>query len=292
MTILVFGQNGQVARELMKLSSATQPILALNRDSADLSDPQACAEAIENIKPVAVINAAAYTAVDAAEADEHLAMRINADAPEAMAKAAAAMKIPFVQISTDYVFDGSGLSPRTPDSACAPLGVYGRSKAIGEDAIRTAGGTYAILRTSWVFSAHGNNFVKTMLRLSETRDSLDIVDDQVGGPTAASAIARACLMIASTLISDPSKTGTYHYSGTPDVSWKDFACEIFERAGRGIKVRGIPTSAYVTAAKRPMNSKLDCQSTITTFGLPQPEWHADLNQVLDDLGVDKMMEEL
>jgi dTDP-4-dehydrorhamnose reductase len=292
MTVLVFGQNGQVARELAKLSTPARPIKSLNRDEADLSDPDACAKAINHHRPAAVINAAAYTAVDAAESEENLATRINAEAPSAMAKATAAAGIPFVQISTDYVFDGGSLSAWQPESPCAPLGVYGRSKQSGESAIRAAGGTYAIVRTSWVFSAHGNNFVKTMLRLSETHSTIDIVDDQIGGPTAASAIAAACLTIATSLISDPSKTGTYHFSGSPDVSWKDFAIEVFQRAGRSVEARGIPTSAYPTAAKRPMNSRLDCLSTKTAFGISQPDWRADLGQVLDDLGVNKMVGEL
>lgn len=180
--ILVFGQTGQVAREL---AARVPEALFLGRDAADLSDPDACAAALRAAAPSAVINAAAYTAVDRAEAEEDLATRINGAAPGAMAVAAAELGVPFVHISTDYVFDGAGTAPFAPDAPVGPLGAYGRSKLAGEEAVRAVGGVHAILRTSWVVSAHGGNFVKTMLRLGAERDSLSIVADQVGGPTAA-----------------------------------------------------------------------------------------------------------
>ena len=191
--ILVFGKTGQVANELQRLSGVT----ALGREDVDLSDPAACAVAIREHAPKAVINAAAYTAVDRAEEEEHLATVINGDAPTAMAKACAELGIPLVHISTDYVFNGTGNTPYRPDDATEPQNAYGRSKLAGEIGIRNSRAVYAILRTSWVVSAHGTNFVKTMLRLSETRDALNVVSDQIGGPTPARDIAAACLQIAN-----------------------------------------------------------------------------------------------
>ena len=191
--------------------------------------------------------------------------------------------IPFVQISTDYVFDGAGQSPRLPGDATAPLGAYGRTKLAGEDAVRAAGGDHAILRTSWVYSAHGANFVKTMLRLGAERDRLTIVADQIGGPTPARAIAEACVAIAGQLRQDPEKAGTYHFAGAPDTSWADFARAIFAEAGLPCTVEDIPSSAYPTPAKRPLNSRINCSTTETVFGLPRPDWRAGLRDALADL---------
>ncbi|NCQ23984.1 MAG: dTDP-4-dehydrorhamnose reductase [Rhodobacteraceae bacterium CG17_big_fil_post_rev_8_21_14_2_50_63_15] len=280
MTLLIFGQTGQVARELAALRPEA---LFLGRDQANLEDPVACAAAIRAQKPDAVINAAAYTAVDRAESEEALAMRVNAAAPGAMAGACAMLGIPFVQISTDYVFDGGGRSPRKPTDPVAPQNAYGRSKRAGEEAVQAAAGTYAILRTSWVFSAHGGNFVKTMLRLSETRDALGIVEDQIGGPTPAADIARACLLIMDQLSTDPGKRGIYHFSGAPDVSWLNFAKAIFAEARRSVVVTGIPTADYPTPARRPLNSRLDCQSTLDVFGIERPDWRTGLRTCLKQL---------
>ena len=277
--LMVFGQSGQVATELRRLAPDA---LFLDRAQADLSDPAACAAAIAAHRPRAVINAAAWTAVDKAEAEEPAAHVVNADSPGAMARACAALGIPLVHISTDYVFDGAGSVPFKPADTTGPLGAYGRTKLAGEEAVRASGATHAILRTSWVFSAHGANFVKTMLRLSETRDTLTVVADQVGGPTPARAIAQACLTMAEALIRDPGKSGTYHLSGAPDVSWADFARAIMAQAGRAVTVTDIPTSAYPTPARRPANSRLDC-ATLATFGLDRPDWRADLAQVLTEL---------
>ena len=279
--ILVFGRTGQVATELQALAPEA---LFLGRDAADLSDPEVCAAAIEAHAPTAVINTAAYTAVDKAEEEEALATVINGAAPGAMARACAARAIPFVHISTDYVFDGTGTRPWHPQDPVAPQNAYGRSKLAGEQAIAAAGGTHAILRTSWVFSAHGANFVKTMLRLSETRDALNVVEDQIGGPTPADAIAAACLRIASGLAEAPGKAGVYHFSGAPDASWKDFATEIFARAGRQVAVTGIPTTQFPTPASRPLNSRMDCSATQAAFGVPRPDWRAGLDRALTALG--------
>lgn len=278
--ILVFGKTGQVATELQSLVPDAQ--FACRAD-ADLTEPAACAALIEKIKPSAVINAAAYTAVDKAEDDEATAALVNGAAPAAMAKACASLDIPFVHISTDYVFDGSGNTPFVTDHPTAPLGAYGRTKRDGENGVRAAGGRFAILRTSWVFSAHGNNFLKTMLRLGTEREVLKIVADQVGGPTPARTIAAACLKIASQLESAPAKSGTYHFSGAPDVSWADFARDIFKQAGLTCEVTDIPTIAYPTPAKRPANSRVDCSSTRETFGIERPDWRRDVLTIVNEL---------
>jgi dTDP-4-dehydrorhamnose reductase len=279
MRILVFGRTGQVATELRRQADVT----ALGRDAADLGDPGACAAAVDAHAPDAVINAAAWTAVDAAETDEALATTINGAAPGAIARACAVRGIPFVHLSTDYVFDGTGDAPWRPEDPTGPLGAYGRGKLAGEGAVRTAGGAHAIVRTSWVFSAHGGNFVKTMLRLSATRDALSLVADQIGGPTAAADIAAACLTMAARLREDPSLSGTYHYSGAPDVSWADFARAIFATTGRDVAVTDIPAADYPTAAARPANSRLDCTSTGAAFGIERPDWRASLHRVLMEL---------
>lgn len=280
MKLLVFGKTGQVARELILQGSAHE-ITALGRDQADLSDPKACAAIIAQSDADAVINAAAYTAVDKAEEEEDLATLINGDTPGAMARACAAKGIPFLHVSTDYVFDGTGETLWSPSDSVAPQNAYGRSKLAGEEAVRAAGGTHLILRISWVFSAHGGNFVKTMLRLSETRDQLTIVADQVGGPTAARDIAKALLAIAPQI--ETRQGGTYHFAGQPSVSWADFAREIFLKSGRATQVTDIPTSNYPTPATRPLNSRMDCADLTTDFGVAIPDWRDALDEVLRDL---------
>lgn len=280
MTVLVFGRSGQVATELHALVPTA---ICLGRDSVDLAQPESAAEAILAHRPQAVVNAAAWTAVDKAEDEEAAATVINAEAPASMARACAALDIPLVHISTDYVFDGTGSAPFRPDDAPRPLGAYGRSKLLGEAGVRAAGGRHVILRTSWVFSAHGSNFLKTMLRLGRERDSLNVVADQIGGPTPARAIARACLTIAARLADAPETSGTYHLAGAPDTSWADFAREIMRAAGLPCRINDIPTSAYPTPARRPANSRLDC-STLATFGLSRPDWKAAVGITLKELG--------
>ncbi len=280
MSILVFGRTGQVGHELARLEGTR----CLDRAGADLSDPGACGDAIRAATPAAVINAAAYTGVDKAEQEEALATRINGEAPGVMAAVCADMAIPFVSISTDYVFDGGGSAPRMPGDATGPLGAYGRSKLAGEQAIAAAGGTCAVLRTSWVVSAQGANFVRTMLRLGAEREHLNIVADQIGAPTPARDIARACLHMAKTLITEPDKGGTHHFAGTPDVSWADFAREIFAQAGIACAVNDIPSSDYPTPAMRPLNSRLDCTATGAVFGLDRPDWRTGLRDILRELG--------
>ncbi|MFY9211430.1 MAG: dTDP-4-dehydrorhamnose reductase [Aestuariivita sp.] len=280
MRVLVFGQSGQVARELAALASGDLMVLSLGRAKADLEDPGACVDHIASTDADIVINAAAYTAVDAAEEHEAIATRINGKTPGAMAEAAAARGLPFLHISTDYVFDGTGETPFKPADPTAPLSAYGRSKRAGEIAIAAAGGVHAILRTSWVFSAHGSNFVKTMLRLSESRDSLNVVDDQIGGPTPADDIARTLIRMARAL-KDGQGGGIYHYAGAPVASWADFARETFSQAGRRTAVQGIPSSEYPTLAARPLNSRLDCATLKTDFGITQPDWKAGLTRAIE-----------
>jgi len=278
MKLLVFGKTGQVATELGRYPG----VITLGRDQADLSDPAACAAVIASTKADAVINAAAYTAVDRAKEEEALAHLINAKAPGAMAEAAAKRALPFLHISTDYVFDGSGTVPRTPDAPTAPINAYGRTKLAGEDAVRAAKGAHVILRTSWVFSAHGNNFVKTMLRLADSRDALNVVDDQIGGPTPARGIAEALIVMAKAL-KQGHIGGTYHYAGEPLVSWAGFARETFAQAGRAVDVTGIATSDWPTPAPRPLNSRLDCASLTADFAITPPDWKAALADVIREL---------
>jgi len=276
--ILVFGKTGQVATELQRQAE----VVALGRDQADLFDPQACAAIIADLKPNAVINAAAYTAVDTAEEEEATAQTINAAAPGAMAGACTHLDIPFLHISTDYVFDGTGPRAWVETDPVSPQNAYGRTKLAGEQAVRSTGANHIILRTAWVFSAHGNNFVKTMLRLSETRDALSVVNDQIGGPTPAADIA-ATLLTLTRAMQDGAKGGTYHYAGDSHTSWAGFAKSIFAQAGRDVTVTGIPSSDYPTPASRPLNSRLDCAKLASDFGITPADWQAGLAAVLKDL---------
>jgi dTDP-4-dehydrorhamnose reductase len=284
MRLLVFGATGQVARALAARAGPDLGVDCLGRDRADLADPAGCAACIAGAEVDAVINAAAYTAVDRAESEAALAQVVNGDAPGAMARVAAARGLPFLHVSTDYVFDGSGTRPWPVDAAPAPLGVYGRSKLAGEVAVRGAGGQgAAILRTSWVFSATGTNFVKTMLRLGRERGALRVVADQIGGPTPAGGIADALITMARAMgAGHPG--GTWHLAGAPDTSWAGFAREIFAQAGIACDVTDIATADYPTPAARPLNSRLDCAALTADFGIPRPDWRAGLTTVLHELG--------
>ncbi len=279
MRVLVFGQSGQVARELQRWDGVT----ALTRAEADLTDPQACARIIADSDADVILNAAAYTNVDGAETDRETAYAVNAQAPTAMAHAAAKRGLPFLHISTDYVFDGSGEAAWQEQNQTGPLGIYGVSKLEGEKGVRAANAAHVILRTSWVVSAHGKNFVKTMLRLGAERDTLTVVADQIGGPTPARAIAAALMEIAAQLCADPAKSGTYHFAGAPDISWAGFAREIFDQAKLGCSVTDIPTTDFPTPAQRPLNSRLDCTSLSKVFGISRPDWRIGLADILKDL---------
>lgn len=279
MRLLVYGATGQVARELARRAPGA---VFLGRDRADFTDPDAVAAPVTEGWD-AVINAVAYTAVDRAEAEAELARAVNATAPGRIAAACAARGIPFLHISTDYVFDGSGDRPWHPDDPTGPLSTYGATKLAGEDAVRAAGGPQAILRTSWVFSAHGASFVKTMLRLGAEREELRVVADQWGGPTPAADIAAALLRMAEVLRGDPGAGGTHHFAGAPDTTWAGFAREIMAQAHLPCRIVDIPTADYPTPARRPLNSRLDCTSLTESFGIARPDWRAGLAAVLKEL---------
>lgn len=279
MRLLIFGKTGQVARELQRLAPDAT---FMGRNEADLLNPAACARAITATDASAVINAAAWTAVDKAETEEAAATVVNGAAPAAMARVAAAKGIPFLHISTDYVFDGAGDQPFTPDYHTAPQNAYGRSKLAGEQGVRAAGGPHLILRTSWVVSAHGANFVKTMLRLGAERETLNVVANQIGGPTPAAAIADALLTAAKSMIQG-APGGTHHFSGTPDTSWAGFARAIMTEANLPCQINDIPTTEYPTPAKRPLNSRLDCSAFTSAFGIPRPDWRLGLKAIVKEL---------
>lgn len=279
MRLLVFGKGGQLSTELARRLPPGITARFLGQDEADLAHPQACAAQIGACD--AVINAAAWTAVDKAEAEEAAAQVVNAEAPATMARECAAQGLPFLHVSTDYVFNGEGSTPFRPTDPTGPLGAYGRTKLAGERQVQEAGGHWLILRTSWVVSAHGQNFVKTMLRLGGERDSLNVVADQIGGPTPAAALADALVTCATAMLGGATG-GLHHFAGAPDTSWADFAREIMARAGLPCRINDIPTSAYPTPARRPLNSRLDC-SSLSRFGLSRPDWRAGLDDILKEL---------
>lgn len=283
MRLIVFGKNGQVARTLVEEAEGVLDILALGRSEADLSRAGTAAEAIRAQTPDVIVNAAAYTAVDRAEEEQDAARALNARAPREMAEAAKAAGAAFIHLSTDYVFDGASDAPYAEDAATNPINVYGATKLEGEAGVSDANDKAVILRTSWVFSEYGNNFVKAMLRLSAERDGLDIVDDQIGGPTLARDIAHAILTIAGKKHRGAPGAGVYHYQGAPPASWAGFARKIFEYAGRSTEVRPIPTAQYPTAAKRPLYTVLDGARIERDFGLAQPDWRIGLRQVVSAL---------
>ena len=285
MRVLVFGTTGQVARELARRAAARGvEVDALGRSEADLADPEACAAAVAATGAGVVINAAAYAAVDRAESEPEVAHRINAEAPAAMACAAAARSLPFLHVSTDYVFDGTPGRPWREDDPPAPLNTSGASKLAGERAVAAAGGATAILRTAWVFSAHGSNFVKTMLRLGAERDHLRVVDDQRGGPTPAADIAGALLIMAEALAAGYGATGIFHFAGAPVVSWAGFAEAIFAvRGGTPPAIERIPSRAWPVPAERPKNSVLDCSRIAAAYGIAQPDWRPRLEEVIGEL---------
>ena len=285
MRILVFGTTGQLARELLRRAPEGVTVQAVGRDVADLTDPAACAAVVAATDADLILNAAAYTAVDQAETDRATADLVNGEAPGAMARAAAARGLPFLHVSTDYVFDGAGTRPWREDDPVAPLGAYGASKLLGELQVAEAGGQAVILRTAWVFSAHGKNFVKTMLRVGAEREALSVVDDQRGGPTAAADIADALFTIATAFGKGRGVPGIYHFAGAPTVSWADFAEAIFAASSLPRKpvVNRIPSSDYPTPAKRPGNSALDCSLLAKTYGITQPDWRKSLADVIGEL---------
>ncbi len=280
--VLVFGRTGQVARALAMQAPRTW--LFAGRDAAELTDAASINKIISEIKWSAVINAAAYTAVDRAESEPGIARAVNADAPGIMAQACVRADIPLVHISTDYVFDGAADRPYTEDDTINPLNVYGRTKADGEKAVLDAGGRAVILRTSWIYAPEGKNFVNTMLKLGQERDELRIVNDQIGAPTSTDDIAHGILQILSSL----DATGIFHMTASGSTSWHGFATEIFRMADKkGLKIpqRIIPirTAEYPTPARRPLNSRLDCNKLAKRYGVILPPWQQGLSACMEAL---------
>lgn len=288
MRVLITGCNGQVGHCLTKQLKQKKDtvILALTRDDLDISDANAVEKIVLKFNPHIIINAAAYTAVDNAEKEADLSYLINRDGPKYLAEAANKINAAMLHISTDYVFSGDKDGQYHPEDLTMPQGVYGESKLAGELAVIAAGDKHIILRTAWVFGEHGNNFVKTMLRLGKSRDTLSIVGDQFGGPTYAGDIASALIEIAIQIESGKNiEYGIYHFSGFPHVSWFEFAESIFSEAKtqqvlNNVPVLNcIPTSDYSTPAKRPANSKLSTDKIMDNFGIVASDWKKALNDV-------------
>lgn len=287
MTILVFGRRGQLAQALLRHPwEGGRRVVALGSAETDIRDAGAVAAAVAEHQPTLIVNAAAYTAVDKAESEPEAAHAINALAPGAIARAAATASVPFIHVSTDYVFDGTGTRPHRETDPTAPLGVYGATKLAGEQAVAAAGGRSISLRTSWVFSADGTNFVKTMLRLGADRSTLRVVADQIGRPTAAADIA-AAIAFLEPFVTDGRIDGPLHFGGNDPISWHGFAETIFDLAAeQGRKrpqVEAITTAEYPTPAKRPANSVLDCNRFLALPGASLPDWRTSLRQVVRTL---------
>lgn len=294
MKILLFGCNGQVGWELQRSLAPLGDLIALDLDtgehSADFTRPESLAETIHAVAPDVIVNAAAHTAVDKAEAEPELARTINAASPAVLAREAAARGAWLVHYSTDYVFDGSGHEPRREDAPTGPLSVYGRTKLEGEEAVRASGCRHLILRTSWVYAARGGNFARTMLKLAAERDRLTVIDDQIGAPTGADLLADVTAHALRAALAQPALAGTYHAVASGETSWHGYACTVIEWArshGLPVKVAPeaivpVPSSAYATAARRPLNSRLNTGRIQRAFGLHMPEWHIGVLRMLQE----------
>jgi dTDP-4-dehydrorhamnose reductase len=296
MKILLLGKNGQVGWELQRSLAPLGELIALGHQGADgqcgdLSMPEALAETVRSVAPDLIVNAAAYTAVDKAESESALARVINTDAPAVIAHEAKRLGALLVHYSTDYVFDGSGNTPRNEEADPRPLSVYGQTKLDGEHAIRATGCRHLIFRTSWVYAARGGNFAKTMLKLANERDRLTIISDQHGAPTGADLLADVTAHAARTTVANPSLCGIYHLVAGGETSWFDYARHVIEFArakGVPIKVSAdavapVATSAFPTAATRPLNSRLDTSKLQTAFDLVLPEWQPGVERMLTEI---------
>ena len=286
MRILVVGRSGQLAEALLETSG--HEIVALGRPDLDLARPETVAAAIDAARPEAIVNAAAYTAVDKAETDEAAATAVNAGAGH-LAAAASRLGLPFIHVSTDYVFDGQASRPYREDDPVAPLGAYGRSKRAGEVAVLEAMPHAAIVRTAWVFHHGGANFLRTMLRLAETRDEVGVVADQRGAPTYSADLAAALIAMIERMTADGAAAprGLFHATGSGETTWHGFAAAIFAGAARrGLKVpalKAITTADYPTPARRPAYSVLDCARLEADFGLRLPHWQDAVERCLTRL---------
>ena len=287
MRILISGKHGQVSSELQKRLGAMGELVVPGRDQLDLAQPEQIRQQVRRVRPDLIINAAAYTAVDKAQSEKAAAFAVNAQAPGILAEEAAALGIPLIHYSTDYVFDGRKGAPYTETDATNPLGVYGESKLAGEQAITAVQGKHLILRTSWVYSTHGRNFLLTMQRLLQEKPELRIVADQIGAPTWAGTIANSTLaLIERWQAGESGAWGTYHLSAQGETSWFGFAQAI----GEALREQGkpcanllpIPSSDYPTPAARPLNSRLDCSRLQREWGVSQPDWQTALRECLDE----------
>ena len=291
MRIVVTGKDGQIARSLVERAAGTElEIITLGRPQLDLAGPaEAIVGAIEGANPEIIVSAAAYTAVDKAESESELAFAVNEQGARAVAQAAKLMGVPLVHVSTDYVFDGSKDAPYVEEDATDPTGVYGASKLAGEKAVLDEHSDTAILRTSWVYSPFGANFVKTMLRLAGDRDQVSVVSDQRGNPTSALNIADGILRVARNLVgsADQDLRGVFHMTAAGEASWAEFAEAIFAASagagGPAARVRYIGTADYPTAARRPANSRLDCSKLARVHGVRLPDWHSSVKEVVSRL---------
>lgn len=285
MKMLLLGQHGQVSQELQRALQGAGELTVLGREQLDLAQPALIRQHVQNLRPELIINAAAHTAVDQAESEPELAFAINATAPGILAEAAAELGAPLIHYSTDYVFDGNHTAPYRESDATHPLSVYGRSKLAGEQAIQAVGGMHLILRTSWVYSQHGKNFLLTMQRLLQERESLSVVNDQIGAPTWAGTIAQATAQLIEQWRSGQAGPwGVYHLTAQGETSWFGFASAIAAHLrGQGRTVatlQTIPSSAYPTPAQRPLNSRLDCSRLQQDWNVQLPNWQAALEQCL------------
>ena len=294
-SILVAGRGGQLARALAAVANERKiPLITIARPELDLSDAGSIDRSLNSYLPRAIINAAAYTLVDKAEIEPDLAFKINRDGAAHLARVAARSRVPFIHVSTDYVFDGSKPTPYQEDDRPFPLGVYGRSKRDGEIAVLDSYPSAAILRTSWVYSPYGHNFVKTMLRLGENRECIQVVDDQYGAPTSARDLAQAILEIIGQIEEEPEKKfgGIYHLTAAGKTTWYGFASAIFAgwaaRGGKAPIVEAITTADYPTPVRRPANSQLDCSKAAHVFGVRLRPWRQALDSCLDELAIGEM----
>ena len=288
---LLFGANGQVGWELQRSLSPLGDVIALAHCDVDLADVMAVRAAVKSAKPAAIVNAGAYTAVDRAETEPELAHAINAMAPGVMADEAKLAGIPLLHYSTDYAFDGSKPGPYVETDTANPQSAYGRSKHAGDEAIQASGARHLILRTTWVFGPRGGNFLKTMLRLAQERESLRVIDDQIGAPTSAELLADVTAHALRSLLAGGVPDGVYHCAASGETSWHGYARFIVEEAGKlgaalkasPDKVIPIPTDEYPLPATRPKNSRLDCRKLETTFGLELPHWQWHVRRTLREL---------